>query len=174
MNVDRVPRASAGRADASQSVVAEAADTLFGEFFRLNHARTVRLAHLLTGSASAADDLAQESLARMHSRLADAENPTAYLNGITVNVCRQWHRGRARERDLLERLDPPEAVPPPEIAEILDLVDALPYRQRAVLVLRYWLGLRETEIAPLLDCRPGTVRTLHFRALARLRKELNS
>jgi len=52
--------------------------------------------------------------------------------------------------------------------------DALPYRQRAVLVLRYWLGLREVEIAPLLQCRPSTVRTLHFRALARLRKEITS
>lgn len=149
-----------------------ACDPPFAAFFRLNFARTVRLAHLLTGSRWAAEDLAQESLVRLQSRFRDVDNPAAYLHGITVNVCRDWHRRSARDRDTVERLGEPEPVPPPELAELIAHVDRLPYRQRAVLVLRYWLGLREVEIAPLLGCRPGTVRTLHFRALAALRKEI--
>lgn len=48
----------------------------------------------------------------------------------------------------------------------------LPHDQRAVVVLRYWLGLSESEIADALECRPGTVKSRHARALRTLRKEL--
>ena len=56
--------------------------------------------------------------------------------------------------------------------EVLDLIDRLPSRQRAVLVLRYFEGLSELEIAEVLSCRPGTVKSLAARALSRLREEL--
>lgn len=143
----------------------------FGEFFRGNYARTVRLAHLLTGSEASAEDLAQESFARMHPKFADIDNPGGYLHTVTLNVCRRWHQGRFRDERTLQRAGAP-GVDSGEPHHLLELIDALPYRQRAVLVLRYWLGLRESEIAQALGCRPGTVRTLHFRALANLRKEL--
>jgi RNA polymerase sigma factor (sigma-70 family) len=55
------------------------------------------------------------------------------------------------------------------------MVDAmlhLPYRQRAVLVLRYWGDWSEAEIASALKCRPGTVKALASRGLARLRREI--
>lgn len=48
----------------------------------------------------------------------------------------------------------------------------LPYEERAVVVLRYWLGLSEAEIAEHLGCRPGTVKSRHSRALKKIRKEL--
>ena len=54
--------------------------------------------------------------------------------------------------------------------ELLDAVDALPFRQRAVLVLRYYRDLSEGEIADALGCRPGTVKSLATRALDQLRK----
>jgi DNA-directed RNA polymerase specialized sigma24 family protein len=66
----------------------------------------------------------------------------------------------------------PVEVAPPECEQLLELLDALPYRQQAVLVLRYWLDLTEAEIAEALGCRPGTVKSLCARALTRLRKEL--
>ena len=53
---------------------------------------------------------------------------------------------------------------------LADAVAALPYRQRAALVLRYHVGLSEAEIADALGCRPGTVKSLTSRALAALRK----
>jgi RNA polymerase sigma factor (sigma-70 family) len=56
--------------------------------------------------------------------------------------------------------------------ELLGLVDRLPFRQRTVLVARYWLDLPESEIAALVGCRPGTVKSLASRALTTLRKEL--
>ncbi|HEX2039468.1 MAG TPA: sigma-70 family RNA polymerase sigma factor [Acidimicrobiales bacterium] len=57
--------------------------------------------------------------------------------------------------------------------ETWDVLRRLPYRQRAVLVLRYYEDLSEAEIADVLDCRPGTVKSAANRALARLREELS-
>jgi RNA polymerase sigma factor (sigma-70 family) len=53
-----------------------------------------------------------------------------------------------------------------------DVLFRLPYRQRAVLVLRYWGDWSEAEIADALGCRAGTVKTLASRGIARLRKEI--
>jgi len=55
---------------------------------------------------------------------------------------------------------------------VVDVLLHLPYRQRAVLVLRYWGDWSEVEIAEALGCRSGTVKTLASRGLARLRKEI--
>ena len=57
-------------------------------------------------------------------------------------------------------------------SELLDAVGRLPYKQRAVLVLRYWADLREGEIAEIVGVRPATVRSITSRALEQLRKEL--
>ena len=57
-------------------------------------------------------------------------------------------------------------------SDLADAVGGLPYRQPAVLVLRYHLDLSEAEIAKALDVRPGTVKSLSARALARYAKEL--
>ncbi len=56
--------------------------------------------------------------------------------------------------------------------DLADAVAALPFRQRAVVVLRYHAGLSEAEIAEALACRPGTVKSLASRALSRLQKEI--
>jgi len=56
--------------------------------------------------------------------------------------------------------------------ELFDLVGTLPYRQCVVVVARYWLDWSEAEIATALGCRPGTVKSLASRGLARLREEM--
>ena len=56
--------------------------------------------------------------------------------------------------------------------ELFDVVVKLPVKQRVVIVLRYYEGLSEAEIAAALSCAPGTVKSLASRALARLRKEV--
>jgi RNA polymerase sigma factor (sigma-70 family) len=58
-------------------------------------------------------------------------------------------------------------------AELDATLHRLPYSERAVVVLRYWLGLSEAEIAEHLGCRPGTVKSRHARALNKIRKELS-
>lgn len=144
----------------------------FEAFYRAAYAQTVRLARLLSGSTTAAEDLAQESLLRLQPRFESLERPMAYLQTTTVNVCRSWHRSRTREQARIDRLDRPALALEPQAEELLDVIERLPYRQRSVLVLRYWLDLSEERIAEIVGCRPGTVKSIHARALDRLRKEV--
>ena len=143
----------------------------FDAFYEGHFDQAARLAHLLTGSNLVAEDLAQDGLCRMRRRFDDIE--TGATSALTMTgVCRNWHRGRSREQARLVRIASPVEVALPECERLLELLDALPYRQHAVLVLRYWLDLTEAEIAEVLSCRPGTVKSLCARALMRLRKEL--
>jgi RNA polymerase sigma factor (sigma-70 family) len=92
------------------------------------------------------------------------------LRRAVVNACWSWHRRDRRERALLRRAaaGAGEATGL-EADEMLDAVDALPFRQRAVVVLRYYHDLPERDIAAALGCRPGTVKSLASRALNTLR-----
>jgi RNA polymerase sigma-70 factor (sigma-E family) len=141
----------------------------FGEFYRSAWPGAVRLAGLLTQDARVAEDLAQEAFAHVYPKWSRVEKPQAYLRAAIVNACRSWQMRKHTERTKLPLLDRPE---PTELAfdELSDAVAALPYRQRAVLVLRYHLDLNEAEIADALGCRPGTVKSLASRALADLKK----
>jgi RNA polymerase sigma-70 factor (sigma-E family) len=135
------------------------------------------LAHLLTGDRWAAEDLAQESFTRLHPRFARLDNPAAYLRVCVVNAAQSHHRRRGREQARLQRVAPPgtadavDAVDD-EAHELLDAIDHLPYRQKAVVVLRYYEDLSEADIAAALGCRPGTVKSLASRALRHLSKEI--
>jgi RNA polymerase sigma-70 factor (sigma-E family) len=145
--------------------------TSFEAFYELRWPQAVRLAHVLTGVDAVSEDLAQDAFARVHTRWFGIDNPDAYLRRSVVNACRSWHRSRTREDARIERV---HAGRPTSIGldvdELLALVDALPYRQRAVLILRYYLDCTEAEIADALECRPGTVKSLSARALEQLRK----
>jgi RNA polymerase sigma-70 factor (sigma-E family) len=142
----------------------------FEEFYRREWVGAVRLAHLLTGVDAVAEDLAQEALTRVGRRWASVENGPAYLRRSVVNVCRSWQRRHSREEALLRQATAGVAGSTSLGAdEVLDAVDALPFRQRTVLVLRYYHDLSEREIAHALGCRPGTVKSLASRALDRLK-----
>ena len=148
-------------------------DAEFQRLYRREYAAVVKLARLLTGSASAAEDLAQDAFVRLYRRGARADNPPALLRTITVNVCRSWHASRERSRLRMVRHGPsPESLTSFE-RELDHSLRRLPYDQRAVIVMRYWLGLSEAEIADSLGCRPGTVKSRHSRAMRTLRKDLS-
>lgn len=132
--------------------------------------RLVRVAYLLTGSRSTAEELAQDAFVRLQATSTEVRNPGAYLRTSVVNACRSHHR----HRGVVERTP----LPRPEAAadqydELSDALRRLTYRQQAVLVLRFHVDLDEREIAEALGCRPNTVRSLTHRALAALRKELS-
>ena len=143
----------------------------FDDFYRQRWTATVRLAHVLTGSAPLAEDLAQEAFAALAGRFVEVEHPHAYLRTTVVNLARSQHRRRVLHDQLVQLVERPVAG---ELgaSELLDAVDALPYREKAVLVLRYYEDLPETEIAAALGMRPATVRTVAARALRRLRREI--
>ncbi len=142
----------------------------FAEFYRDQWADAVRLAALLT-QRSTAEDFAQDAFTQVFPRYASVDNPEAYLRVAVVNRCRQAHRRRAVELDRLPRLAVAFTAADGE-GDLADVVAGLPYRQRAVLVLRYYLDLTESEIAEALGCRPGTVKSTAARALARLNQEI--
>lgn len=144
----------------------------FDEFYRREYPRAAQLAWLLTHGHNN-EDLAQDAFLTVQSKFPKLDNPSAYLTTAVVNRCRSWHRREQRRRLLLTTVplrDDRGADPPDEY--LLDAIGTLPYRQRVVVVARYWAGWTETEIAEVLGCRPGTVKSLASRALARLRKEV--
>lgn len=143
----------------------------FDDFYRQEWAGAVRLAHLLTGVDAVAEDLAQDAFAAVESRWSSIDNAVGYLRTAVVNTCRSWQRRRSREDARLRRVAPLMRTQV-DLGErdLLDAVDALPFRQRAVLVLRFYHDLSEREIAETLGCRPGTVKSSSARALRQLRR----
>ena len=144
----------------------------FEAFHAANFTKTALLAHQLTGSATNSEDVAQEAFTRIRSHYDHVDNPTAYLRTAVVNACRTWHRTSSREQSRIERVGVRQSSDDHGAHEPLDIVDRPPYRQKAVLVLRYWLDLSEADIADALSYRRGTVKSLAARALTNLRKEL--
>lgn len=131
----------------------------------------VRVATLIVHDREAGQEIAQESLLAVYRRWGGLDEPRAYLRITIVNRCRNWHRSDRTRREKLPLL---VGATTAELGEsgLADAIAALPVRQRAVVVLRYYSGLSEAEIAVALDCRPGTVKSLSSRALRRLRKEI--
>jgi RNA polymerase sigma-70 factor (sigma-E family) len=158
----------------------DAAGLEFGSFVRAHTAALLRTAYLLTGSVAAAEDLVQDTLVHLYPRwhrVQAADRPLAYVRRALTNGWLNEQR-RARSRDIVTDA-PPER---PQLRSATDdladrdhvwaLLRTLGERQRAALVLRYYDGLDDAEIAAALDCRPGTVRSLLSRGLATLRADL--
>ena len=148
-------------------------DDDFTVFYRDAYPGAVRLAWLLTHDHAAAEDVVQDAFVRVRPRLATVDHRSAYLRTAIVNGCRDRARSAGRAdaggRRLRVVTDVSATDKP---SELLDAVAQLPYKQRAVLVLRYWADLREEEIAEIVGVRPATVRSITSRALAQLRKDL--
>jgi RNA polymerase sigma-70 factor (sigma-E family) len=142
----------------------------FADFYRATFAEMTRLAFLLTDSAETARDLVQDSFVRLHEKWDGVAEPRAYLRRTVVNACHSHYRRLRLQRQRGH--SPTWQVDVVDLGanEMTDAIAALPYRQRAAIVLRYWHDCSEADIAAALGCRPGTVGSLIHRALAELRK----
>ena len=141
----------------------------FEDFYRAQYEPMLRLAYLLTGSRTAAEDLVQDSFVRVQPRYPSLDAPAAYLRRTVSNACYSWHRRRRREQSFQ-----PEAaeVAAPEHDDLWDALAQVAPRRRAALVMRYYLDLSEADIAAALGCRRGTVKSLTHRGLADLKDVL--
>lgn len=150
----------------------------FAVFVASRQRRLQRTAWLLTGDWAAAEDLVQTALARTWrhwDRVAAADDPDAYVRRVLMNSFtsawrRRW-RGEVPTRDLPDR---PGGDVADEVVLRLSVQSALarlPRRQRAVVVLRYVEDLSEAQVAQVLGCAVGTVKSSGSKALARLRQE---
>jgi RNA polymerase sigma-70 factor (sigma-E family) len=140
--------------------------------YERDHDRLVRLAFLLTSSTEVAHDVVHDAFAAAGRRWDDVRDPAAYLRRAVVNGAAQHHRRRHRDLAVMRRHGPDATAADPEDEYLADAIAALPFRQQAVVVLRFWGGLPEAEIATAVGCRPGTVGPTLTRALRRLRAAL--
>jgi RNA polymerase sigma factor (sigma-70 family) len=143
----------------------------FEEFYAEAWPWAFRLAAFLTHDVAAGEDIAQDVLATMSQRWGTADRPAAYLRTALVNASSNWNRRSRTIHDKLPLLARSDHVDF-HADELADAVARLPFRQRAVIVMRYHADLSESEIAEALCCRRGTVKSLASRALKALAKEI--
>ncbi|MFJ5709864.1 MULTISPECIES: SigE family RNA polymerase sigma factor [unclassified Streptomyces] len=152
------------------------------EFMEFASARTGQLfrsACLLTsGDVHLAEDLTQETLGKMYAlwgRVSRIGNPAAYAQTVLVRTFLSHQRRRsATERPLGELPDhtPDDGTDPLLRIALLDALAALPPKDRAVVVLRYWEDRSVEETADALHTSSAAVRTRCTRALGKLRRRL--
>lgn len=146
----------------------------FRRFVEARSLALLRTAFALCGDRHAAEDLVQGALAKLYRRWHKIEEPEGYVRRIIYNdQVSRWRRRSVLREEPVGAV--PEAPLPDRAAAVDDRLDVwellqqLAPRQRAVLVLRYYEDLSEREIAAVLGCSLGTVRSQASRAIARLR-----
>jgi RNA polymerase sigma-70 factor (sigma-E family) len=162
-------------------VVGAEVPVTYEEFADSRLSALLRYAVMLTGDPHSAEDLVQETMVRaqLHwSKVARSESPDGYVRKMLTNQFIDLRRGSWWRRVLL-RADPDPVIPVPSTADesaerdrMWSLLSRLPRRQRAALVLRYYEDLPDQEIAEVLGCAVGTVRSSISRGLNALRTEL--
>jgi RNA polymerase sigma-70 factor (sigma-E family) len=158
----------------------ESDEEAFRDFVVGRSSTYLRVAYLLTGDWGHAEDLLQTALAKVYRawpRLRDHDNLDAYVRRVLVNTQTSWwRRAWKAERPTATLPD----WPGPDALDATDSRDQLrrallelPARQRAVVVLRHYEDLSEAEVARLLGCAVGTVKSQCARGLAKLRQSLD-
>jgi RNA polymerase sigma-70 factor (sigma-E family) len=159
---------------------------VFDTLYRSHTLGLVRLALLLVGDRTTAEDVVQDAflgLYRGWSRVRDPDKALGYLRTSVVNGCRSVQRARRTAWVRAQRhqqQEPPvwsaeaAALAGEDRREMLTAVARLPRRQREVLALRYYAELGDAEIASVLGVSRGTVSSTASRALAALARELGA
>lgn len=150
---------------------AEAEGEWFDDVYRLHWVGMVRLAFALVDDRQAAQDVAQEAFAKVFRARDRVQDPLPYLRSAVYNVSRNHLRdaGRRRRRESGESTD----LVQPEGDHVIDVVRRLPDRPRALVILRYYEGLTDSEIAAATGLPLGTVKSTLHRTLNALREELS-
>ena len=157
-------------------------DADFTAYLQARQARLLRTAYLLTGDQNQAEDLLQTALAKLYlawDRVRDRDSVDAYVRRIMVNENNSlWRRAWKRRELSTDRV--PEGSPVRDVydeglgAAVWEVVQTLPRKARAVVVLRYYEQLTEAETADVLGISVGTVKSQTSRALAALRERTPS
>jgi len=156
-------------------------DAEFSEYVMAQRVRLVHAARLLTpGDDAAAEDLVQTTLTRLYvrwPRVRRADDVVAYgyrsLTNAFIDERQRAHRRRELVTDRQPERPAPAHGPDPDVRSLMmaALAELAP-RQRAVVVLRHYLGCDVAETARVLGCATGTVKSQNAKALARLREIL--
>lgn len=144
----------------------------FREVYETAVPRLVRLAHLITGSNSAAEDVVHDVFVAAYRKWERIDDPYGYLYRAVVNRSRSVLRRRAIESKHMS--EPSRTDLPPELDEVWNALSRIPAKRRTALVLRYYADLPVDGIAEIMGVRPATVRSLIHRGYMSMRKELNA
>ena len=152
----------------------------FDRFVVENTEGLLRTAYLIVWDLPDAEDLVQETLVKVAKRWAKVsrmDHPVAYARRTLINLALDGGTKRSRRRAELSEREPGEsaalaAAPNDAHDDLYAALAELAPRQRAVLVLRYFLDLPEAEVATALRCSVGTVKSTASRGLARLEQTL--
>ncbi|WP_155372572.1 SigE family RNA polymerase sigma factor [Catellatospora vulcania] len=149
----------------------------FAEFAAARTPALIRVAYLLTGDQHAAEDLVQSALAKTYARWGSLrhEDPEGYIRVVMYREQVGWWRRLGRLRELVTAVPADFVMPDPSTHTDLrvamrEALRELPPPQRTVLVLRYYEDLTEGQVAEILGCSIGTVRSRTSRAVTRLRQ----
>jgi len=155
-------------------------ETAITRLFGTHHAQLVRLA-VLMGADEDAEDIVADAFCELHRRWARLRDPAAavpYLRSTVCNLARMRIRHltvvRRHQEDVPPDVESAEsqAVLREDQREVLAALRLLPVRQREALVLRYWLDLREVDVAAAMGISPGAVKAHTFRGMAALNRRL--
>lgn len=152
-------------------------DPDFAAFVAEKQRALLRLAMVLSGDVRQAEDVVADVLARAYekwARVSSVDQPYAYVRRMVVNEYLSWRRRGGRAFPYAQLDDLVDAVPDhagayAERDALIEQLATLPRQQRATLVLRYYEGLSDREIAGVLGCAEATVRSNASRGLASLR-----
>jgi RNA polymerase sigma-70 factor (sigma-E family) len=157
-------------------LAADTRDADFAAYMRARQPALLRTAYLMTGDPHTAEDVVATALAKLYlawDKVRERESIDAYVRRIIANETTSLWRRPWRRREVVADVLPDRGRSDTYDDGRADLVwravSALPPRQRAVVVLRYYEELSEAEIADMLGISPGTVKSQASRALASLR-----
>lgn len=163
MGLDTEP----ARPDLDEAMSASAVEGLW----RDEYGDMVQLAHALVDSAERAEEIGQEAFAQLLRRIEKVQLPGAYLRTAVVNGATSELRRREVRRRIYPRWSP--SVTPAADEYLADALAGLTPKRRIVLVLRFYAGMADIEIAEHLGVRRATVRSLAARGLADLREVID-
>ena len=153
-------------------------DAEYTEYVAARLSSLRRLAAVLCGDWQRADDLVQATLTKLYvhwGRAREASHADAYARAVLVReFIHERRSGWARRVTLRGGLPdaPAAAVDYDSVLDLRAAVAALPARQRATLVLRFYCDLTVDQCAEVLGCSPGTVKSQTARALEAVRRSL--
>jgi RNA polymerase sigma factor (sigma-70 family) len=148
----------------------------FDDLYRRSYGGMLAVAVATVRNRSLAEDLVHDAYAQLWTQWASISQPMAWLRRAVVTNCLASLRTQRRREAIIRRRapTPPPAVlvTAPDEQAFLDLLTGLNERQRIAITLRHVLDLPEAEIASVLDCRPGTVKSTLHRAIQVLRARI--
>ncbi|MGW4644023.1 SigE family RNA polymerase sigma factor [Sphaerisporangium sp. NPDC004334] len=149
----------------------------FGAFVAARATTLLRVAYLACGNEAEAEDLLQTALERTYRNWDRVrhDSPEPYVRRVIINTAISRARRRAILSIIPMRILPERAARSTDVDLrhlLMDALRGLPPRQRAVVVLRYWEDLSETQTAEVLGCTVGTVKSQTSKAMAKLRAAL--